>query len=191
MIRIPDGPNPCNLIDRPEIDLKRAGVILEPFVEDIRDAYIEFGLTKVNGTRVIVSEEAREGKRHFAACRTDGAKILLAPDLIRLPTATAVGIIAHEFGHAADYLYPAAFEPGFLGGMTFRQYGMRSNDGVPRGIAARWNARDDYAIETAADGIAELVLTKREGRKVIIGYNGPCLLETIGAGVRPRPRGLR
>jgi hypothetical protein len=183
--------NPCGLLPLDQVDIRRAGTVLEPFIEDVRDAYLAFGLKNIARTRVVVTERAREGKRHFAACRTDGSQILLSPDLIRLPVATAVGIIAHEFGHAADYLYPAAFERKFLGGATFRQYGLRSNDGVPRGVADRWRSRDDDEVEMSADAIAETVLSASEKRPIRIGYAGPCFLETIGAGIRPRPRGLR
>jgi hypothetical protein len=177
--------SPCFVAPVPPDKLRRAAMLLDPFIDEVRRGYLAFGLGKIERVKVKISEEARDGLRHFAMCRTDGGLIVLSPDVIGLPVATAQGIIAHEFGHAADYLYPGAFQRAAFGKAVFHEYGQRSNDGVPQGVADRWRARTDDEIELDADAIAETVL------KVKIGYAGPCMLETIGAGVRPRPPGLR
>ncbi len=182
---MPSGPNPCGLRPPEPGELRRAEDLLRPFVEQIRRLYLRQGLDKVKGTRWRVTPDARDGGRHFAFCRTDGGELGFAPEMILLPTATARGIIAHEFGHAADYLYPAQFLPGPGGRLYPVRTGQRSNDGVPPARYNAWVRRGYDEIERAADAIAEGVLGER------IGYAGPCHLETIGAGVRPRPKGLR
>lgn len=160
-------------------------------MEDIRRHYLIAGLDKVKATRWRVTPEARDHGRHFAFCRVDGLEIGFAPELVLLPFDTARGIIAHEFGHAADYLYPAQFLPGPGGSLHAVRVGTRSNDGVPPERYNQWRRRDYDAIERTADAVAETVLTKATGAPVKIGYAGPCQLETLNAGVRPRPRGLR
>lgn len=177
-----------------EADIPSAHRHLTALAERVRQAYMSFGLTELQRTRVEVDTRPRDKDRHFAACRTDGRLILLAPHLILLPPQTVTAIVGHEFGHAADYAYPAQFRvvPRGDGYAVDRyQVGTRSNQGVPPAVYRAWLQRSDDQIEQAADAIAEVVLGTR------IGYCGPCRLQTILDGsepagcVRPRPRGLR
>ncbi len=151
----------------------------------MRRRYVGQGLDKIKRTKVVVTTQARDDGRHFAFCRTDGGLIGLAPEMIALPPATCLGIIAHEFGHAVDYLYPGAFCVASNGRVLGGLAGARSNQSVPNARYRLWLARDYDAVERTADAVAEKVLG------VKIGYAGPCMLETINAGVRPRPPGLR
>jgi len=166
------------------INLRSAAKMLEPYVSEVRASFLRAGLDKIASCRVEVSEKAHDGGRHFAACRTDGCLLMISPHMVHLPEATAMGIIAHEFGHAADFLYPGRWSPS-KSGMVLTPAGRTSNDGVPTRILKEWRCRNDDVVERAADSIAETVLG------VKIGYAGPCLLQTIGSGQRPRPQGLR
>lgn len=151
----------------------------------MRAQYVDAGLDKVKRTKVIVTPDARDDGRHFAYCRTDGGLIGLAPEMIGLPAATCLGIIAHEFGHAADYLYPGAFCVTSSGKVLGALAGPTSKQVVPNARYRHWLERNYDAVERTADKVAETVLGVR------IGYAGPCMLETVNAGKRPRPKGLR
>lgn len=166
-----------------------AEAMLAPFIEEVATKFAQAGLSRLDGLTIRVS--ARDGGegRHFGACRTDGRLILFRPALAGLPQATILGIVAHELGHAADFLYPGRFVLAANGRRVLVDDGPR---GVPTGERPiptswleDWERRDDDAVERAADQIAETVLG------VPIGYAGPCLLQTLGAGIRPRPDGLR
>lgn len=170
------------------VNERAALAILRPSIETIWALFLDAGLDRLEGVEVRVSAaEGGEG-RNFAACRTDGALIVLSPDLIHLPEATVDGILAHEFGHAADFCYPARF-------VKAKNGALRRLDASPKGVPAgeapipaawlrEWSARDDDTVERAADAIAEYVTGWR------IGYSGPCRLQTTDGGV-PRPDGLR
>lgn len=164
--------------------------------EAVRRIYVSAGYERLADVRVDVTREARpsaEGpeSRHFAACRTDGKLILLAPELgiPEMPDKTMFGIIGHEFGHAADYCYPCQFVPTDNG---LRWLYPGPNKQIPRPVRDRWDNRDSDTIESTADRIAEAVMGVR------IGYCGQCSLQTLltgapgeGACARPRPKGLR
>lgn len=172
-----------------EISDEAALAVLTPVIEHVAELYAEAGLDRLSGLEIVVSaEEGGEG-RNFAACREDGLLIVLSPDLIQLQEETTVAIIAHEFGHACDFLYPAQWVRDRKGGMFLADTSKR---GVPAGEAPLpaewvrdWRGRDSDTVERTADGIAESVTGFR------IGYGGPCLLQTVKGGVRPRPAGLR
>jgi hypothetical protein len=124
--------------------------------------------------------------RNFAATRDDGRVIVVAPELIELPEENVAAVLAHEFGHAYDFLYPARF--------VLRDGDLLRFDDVPsddrRADQARfarmraWRERDHNQTERLADAIASDVL-RRE-----IRYSGPCLLQGFGAGSE-RPEGLQ
>lgn len=163
--------------------------ILTPSIEKVVRHFEERGLDRISGIQIEISEEDGGSGRNFAACRTDGRLLVLSPDLVHLEQATVEGILAHELGHAADFCYPARLRFDARGRLVLIDDSPR---GVPTGQAPippswiqEWEARDDDEVEGFADQVAEAVT----GWK--IGYAGPCLLQTVGRGIRPRPLGLR
>jgi len=165
--------------------------VIAPALERVADAYGRFGLPRLReGLEIHMSEDqALFQGRTYAACRTDGRLLLLSPDLAALPWAVLTGILGHELGHAVDYLYPGQWAQDRDGRARMLDVSKR---GVPTGEAPLpkrwlddWNARTDDQIERMADAICECVMG------VTIGYAGPCLLQTVGQGIRPRPAGLR
>jgi hypothetical protein len=151
--------------------------------EDVRAIFIAFGLRRVRRTNVVVTKEGfdwNHGGRHVASTRADGLDMHLSPDLARLDPATRTAILAHEWGHAADFLYP----------------GRWLDDGNEERSLAKWRRRNRDEIEAAADQIAEGVT----GRPIY--YAGPRTVQTLSpapfrcpgglcAPIRPRPVGLR
>lgn len=124
-----------------------------------------------------------DGKdRHFAGCRTDGKLIVLRPEIAELPVSNLVAILAHEMGHAVDFLYPGRFQ--LVDGELVEWVGWDPCSDVFSARHHQWLARDDDAIERVADAIGERAI----GRQ--ISYSGPCMLQTVRPGVRPRPAGL-
>jgi hypothetical protein len=180
--------------------------ILEPYVHEVVDAFREIGADRITGLRVEITTEAGDDGRHFAACSTDGDLIIFSPDIVALPPATILALVAHEFGHAADFLYPAQWVQT-RGGLRLLdmpdnpyvqdEYGkVRKKAGARRPPPERllpvtgemvrdWKERDEDEVELMADALAEEALGE------VIGYRGPCMLQTVGSGVRPRPKGLR
>jgi hypothetical protein len=159
-----------------ELSPREARLVLEPYYEALQERYAEAGLERVQDTKLRCSPELHDTPRHFAGCQTDGAVIYVAPQLVELPESTVMGILAHELGHAADFLYPAEF---LLRG---DQVVLVEPDKYRR---KGWKQRDDDTVELVADAIAELVLDTQ------IGYRGPCQLQNLGVGGVRRPKGLR
>lgn len=166
---------------------EEAYAILEPFFKATRALFAERGLSRCKRVRFRIDPEGHDTPRHFAGCMDDGSEVVVAPELADLPVDNVVAIFAHEFGHAADYLYPARF---FVadGELIQRAEPRRSHSEMDAreefNRRAQWEHRDDDAVEVTADHIAGYV-TGRE-----IHYAGACVLQTYGPGV-PRPRRLR
>jgi len=159
--------------------------VLQPHFDAVKDTFAAYRpsenqtLRRCKRTKLLVDPKAHDTERHFAACREDGMLIILAPQAVDLPHDTLVAILAHEFGHAVDFLYPGHWD-------------------CSRGAPARWivdpsrhkakylrswQHRDHDRVEHDADLIAEVVT----GMK--IGYCGPCVLQCFGGS--DRPKGLR
>ena len=157
-------------------------------------------LSKLRRTKFRISDEVADTGRHFAGTTEDGLLIVLAPAIVDLGPESASAIIAHEFGHAADFMYPAGFLPPPRGSgpvrwlgdepeskelVAWRQYWHdrtemgRSRDTTPEVE----NAKDQ--IEWAADSIAESVV----GRS--IRYCGECLVQCWNPRAPRRPALLR
>jgi hypothetical protein len=83
------------------------------------------------------------------------------------------GLILHEFGHAADVLYPAMLH--IHGGEVVKELRNRQT----------WKKRGNDAWERDADAIGGAVMGKT------ISYAGSCTIQTTGRGQHPRPAGLR
>ncbi len=170
-------------VDRKPLSLEEAYAVLEPYVEVIRDEYKAFGLTKVKRVRLFISPEMHDTPRHFAACKDDGSAVFFAPELADAPDAIVLAIIAHEFGHAADFLYPGEFVLGDGGPALRRDPKLTEPKQWSKWLKA-WHKRDDDVVELTADAIAHRVMG------VPYGYQGPCNIQSYDA-VMPRPLGLR
>lgn len=166
-----------------DLSLEEGFVLLEPYFLAERERCLEFGLDRCRRIRM-VCDDVHDTERHFAGCREDGLLIALAPELLEQPPETICAIIAHEFGHAADFLYPGEFV--FRG--DDRPAGRRRRedfkDSQWHAWLRDWRRRDSDLVERSADAIAHAV------HGVRYGYLGPCQLQTFGETAR-RPLGLR
>lgn len=168
------------------IDEQVAFAVLEPHFDAVRDHYAEYEpepgqpLSKVRRTRLVVDETIRDRPRRYAGCRDDGLLVVFAPQAVRLPLEQLVAMMAHELGHAADFLYPARW---------LSRRGETAvwvpEDAPKQGKIRRlWSERTDDQIEWSADSIAYAVT----GRS--IQYCGCRLLQCFDGGIE-RPEGLR
>lgn len=165
----------------PPLDRVTAHSVVEPYFVAVQElALVRFPLTK--GVRLEIHEDLHDTPRHFAGCRTDGKLIAFAPEAADLPEATLLAILAHEFGHAVDFLYPARWVLDANRKAVERRLEDADEEQVARWMRA-WQNRDDDVIEFTADAIGELIA----GRA--IGYCGPCELQCFGG--KPRREGLR
>lgn len=168
-----------------------AASIVRPHFDAVRDLFCEYvpegwgePMSRLADVSFVVDQKMHDSPRHFAACRDDGKQLIFAPQFVELPVQTLVAILAHEFGHAADFAYPAHWrlmpaEPGvatWIGDPAKSKWG--------RAWQKTWMDRGKDHIEWTADGIAMAVT----GRS--IGYCGPCMLQHFDKGIT-RPKGLR
>ena len=153
-----------------------ARLILEPYFEELQDRFVEAGLERVSKTKLRCKLGLHDTPRHFAGCLEDGTMIYAAPELVEMPTDSVLGILAHELGHAADFLYPGEF-------LLREDRVVRIEPDKQR--MKGWRNRDEDTVEITADLIAEQVLGTS------IGYRGPCHLQCLGFSGSPRPKGLR
>jgi hypothetical protein len=158
--------------------------ILEPFFLAMQERFVRAGWTEAKRVRLQVDPAMHDTPRHFAGARDDGSVIMVAPEMVELPWWTVDAIMAHEFGHATDFLYPGEFVLGEDRVAIHRPREALANDDRWITWLKDWEKRDDDVVELVADAIAERVTGKR------IGYTGPCKLQTFGRG-QPRPLGLR
>lgn len=167
-----------------DLSEEEAEALLEPYFIEARKRFYEQGLERLKAVRFGCSKKMHDSPRHFAATTTDGKQILVAPELVEVDEPLVIGIIAHELGHATDFLYPGEF----VLGKSDEEIVRRQRDDVDERQwhrwMSRWQARSGYVVEKTADLIAGLVWGTP------IGYTGPCMLETFEGGV-PRPRSLR
>lgn len=168
-----------------------AAAIILPHFRAVQDIFSVFRpepkttLKRLEKTKFVIDPEIHNTKRHFAATRDDGLLMLFAPEIVNLPTETLVAILSHEFGHAADFIYPSRwYTPS--GGPTLATWIAEEGvDGRSFRIWSRlWEKRNRDQVEWAADGIVEAVT----GHKLT--YCGDCMLQCFGGG-EERPAGLR
>jgi hypothetical protein len=162
---------------------EEALLILEPYFLVMREAFVDAGLIATKRAMLYVAPSMHDSPRHFAGTRDDGVVIMLAPEMVELPENTVGAIIAHEFGHATDFLYPGEFVLGPERVAVRRDRTDFSDEHWVKWVT-EWHKRDDDVIEFVADAIAELVTGRR------IGYAGPCKLQAFDRG-KARPQGLR
>lgn len=188
-------------------DEEVATSILEPYFRAVQDEFSAFepergfALVKLAKVKFIVDPKVHDSERHFAATRDDARLMYFAPQIVDLPPETLVAIIAHEFGHAADFAYPARWlmpdrGPGCARWIKNKDVeqttknGQRVDSKSFRAWSRSWADRDKDEglgrdrIEWAADGIAEAVVGKP------ISYCGDPLLQCFCCGIE-RPAGLR
>jgi hypothetical protein len=165
--------------------------ILAPHFDAVKDVYAAFcpepghaPLARAAETKFVIDPKQHDTERHFAACRDDGLKMIFAPQIVDLPVDTLVAILAHEFGHALDFLYPGHWVTPPRGPGLAVWIGDPSATKQGRAWRKLWEDRDTDRVEWAADGIAQAVTGKK------LGYCGPCMLQCFAGGVE-RPEGLR
>lgn len=169
--------------DLEPLTLEEAFVVLEPYYEAVLEDYKKHGLTKCKRTRLFVAPHMHDTARHFAACKDDGSAILLAPELSNMSEPIILAIIAHELGHASDFLYPGEFVLGRDRECVRRVKEDHDDKQWSRWLKA-WHKRSGDVVEITADAIAERVMGAP------YGYQGPCLLQSFDASLA-RPMGLR
>lgn len=176
-----------------EVDVDLAREILRPHWDAMRDAYAEFvppgadgPLVRVMEVRFDIDPEQHDSVRHFAACRDDGLHMVFAPQIVtELPVENIVAVLAHEFGHALDFLYPAHWRMPDHGPGKAEWIGQPEATKWGRHWARKWASRTRDQVEWAADGIAEAVTGQH------ITYVGERLLQSFGCVGIERPAGLR
>ncbi len=163
-----------------------AAAVLQPHFDAVRDVFVTFcpepgvRLSKLDGVDLLVEDWVRDSERHYAAVREDGHCIFLAPQAVSLDLEMLTAVLCHEFGHAADFCYPARWWPSrsepaeWLSDASSRK---------AKQWRKAWPTRGKDQVENAADSIAHAVTGKR------IGYCGPCVIQCFSG--RQRPKGLR
>jgi hypothetical protein len=174
----------------PSAAVELAASVVQPHFDAVRDVFLEHTpapgetLGMLARTRFEIDTEIHDSRRHFAATRDDGLLMMFAPGIVDLDLETLAAILAHEFGHATDFLYPARWltpmdGPGKAAWIPV---------GTPPKLSARWSKlwkdRTRDQVEWAADGIGEAVTGKP------IRYCGNLLLQCF-TGTKERPRWLR
>lgn len=173
-----------------------AAAVLLPHFDAVRDVFAAYHpepdvrLTKLARVRFVIDPDIRDKRRHFAGTSDTGLQQYYAPEIVDLGEENLIAIVAHEFGHSTDFMYPGrwispADGPGVAQWISDADEQRRDRDGRYPARAWRrlWRERNADHIEWAADGIAQAIT----GRK--IGYCGPCLLQCF-SGIE-RPVGLR
>lgn len=176
---------------RTSVDVDEAFGIIEPYFIAVRERFIRSGARRVKKTRLEVARWVHDSPRHFAATEDTGHAIVIAPEFCELPPETVLAILSHEFGHAVDFLYPATYfvmddgELVELPPVPLRAFEDKREEQTNYARARAWEKRDKDMVERTADRIAEHMT----GR--LIGYSGPCELQSFDRGERPRRSGLR
>jgi hypothetical protein len=172
--------------------------VLAPYFNGARDTYVAFSpepgmtLEKLAKTQFVVDAKNHNSGRHFASTRDDGMLMVFAPQLVQLPVETLIAILAHEFGHAADFAYPAHWLTRGQPDDRAKWIGDPSETKQARKWRRLWYDQNDHSgrdgnrdrIEWRADAIAFTVTGNR------LGYCGDCLLQCFNGGIE-RPPGLR
>lgn len=167
---------------RPPLDKEETLAVVEPYFEAVRLAFIGYGLRRVEKSKLDASQKVRTSPRHYAATRDDGLLVIVCAELADLPEDEVIGILAHELGHAADYLYPCRYQ---LAAGELIEWERGDDDRAEYNRAKQWHGRDEELVERTADRIASKVF----GRP--IQYTGPCMLQSFERGMAPRPALLR
>jgi hypothetical protein len=174
-----------------DLSAEEALAVVDPYFVALKERASAWGARRVSKVLLEIAPWAHDSPRHYAACSTTGSPIVAAPEIAELHEDPLVAILAHEIGHAVDYLYPGEYLLVDDGELVKMPAVPASDLGGRRGEQAyvarmrQWQGRDEDTIERTADAIAEHFMG------VPIGYAGPCRLQSFERGERPRPRGLR
>lgn len=173
------------------LDNEVAAVVLEPHFDAVRDIFVEYELEpgvrldKLKRTRFVVDPTVHDSERHYAMCRDDGSLIRIAPEAAELPLENLIAVLSHEFGHAADFTYPAKWVTPLRGAEQAQATWIGDRDDKPaRKWRRLWAERSDDQVEWAADAIASTVTG------IQIRYCGACMLQCF-SGEQTRPEGLQ
>ena len=166
-----------------ELSPDAAHAVLEPFYLALCEQFVDAGLKRCQRVKFYCAPGQHDTPRHFGATSEDGREIVVAPELAELPVETVSALIAHELGHAVDFLYPGEWVLGREREAIRRKRAPGDDEQWERWMRA-WKERDADVIEFTADAIAEWATGRR------IGYLGPCLLQAFDKG-QARPAGLR
>jgi len=158
------------------LEPEEALAVVEPCYAATQDLFLEYGLNRLQKTQIRCAPWVHDSPRHFAAYSIEGDYIVVAPELVELPTDTVFAILAHELGHAADFLYPARY---VLHDSGIQDRGEPEDTKQWRKWLNGWKARSDDDVERTADAIGSAVMG------VAIGYCGPCHLQCFGGAQRP------
>lgn len=181
----------------PSLDCEAARAVVEAYFAAAQERFEDYerrnlGASTLSRVQLMCAPwrelHEQEGftERNFAATSEDGLLVVAAPELAQLPPDTVEAIMAHELGHALDFLHPARY---VLVRDELLLYPNPVDDDreVDRARLNRmrqWINRDSDVVEATADEIAAVVM----GRE--IRYAGPCYLQSFETGTR-RPAGLR
>lgn len=169
---------------RTDLTCDDALAIIEPYYHAMQEVFVESGsLALCKKTRLYVAPWVHDAARHFAACRDDGKAIIVAPELAELDERMVLAILAHELGHACDFLYPGEFALG-KDRQALRRDREEFTDKQWAKWVQAWQKRDDDAVEFTADAVTQLATG------MTIGYTGPCQVQSFARG-KARPQGLR
>ncbi len=172
----------------PSGNLEVVACIITPYFDAVRDSFVWFSpepgvsLSKLSKTGFLIEPAIHDSERHFAACRDDGGLIVFAPGIVDLSEENVIAMIAHEFGHAADFAYPGSWVTSEDPTKPAIWIGSR-NDKQAMRWRKFWMGRNKDQQEMAADSIVKTVT----GRT--IGYCGSLQIQCF-TGI-PRPAGLR
>jgi len=176
---------------RSPISVEEAEAVIDVYFTVAKEVFVKGGATRVKKVVLEIARWVHDSPRHYAATEETGRRIVAAPEFAELPEPTLAAILAHEFGHAVDFLYPGEFavmDDGELVRMPPTPKTLIDKKAEQAMIARlrAWSERDKDTVERTADAIAEHFT----GRP--IGYMGPCELQSFErGGVRPRRLGLR
>jgi len=179
----------CPVI-RAAYSVEEAEAVIEPYFFVAREIFVLAGLPLCKKVTLEVAPWIHDSPRHFAACEDTGRRIIVAPEMAELPEPVLAAIMAHEFGHATDFLYPTEFvlvDDGELVRLPTVPGKLVNKKAEQANLARRnaWERRDADSVERTADAIAEAMTGHT------IGYCGPCELQCFDRGRRPRRAGLR
>jgi hypothetical protein len=192
----------CGLVclePRTNLDLQTARAIVEPYFIALQEQFTAYAREAHGSGRRLravrlechpwreLKQDLGFQSRNFAATSEDGRVMVVAPEIVELPPETVSAIVAHEFGHVLDFIYPADYALAGDELLRWRPVGPEDDPRAEQVRIARtrqWERRDSDLVERTADEIASHVVGQP------IRYAGPCLLQTFDRGVR-RPNSLR